>query len=85
MNYNCKYKILWRLLHANKKIITASELVVQKSLAVILNIAPLQTGEVREDAKHLPKDTGSLSSARSEILRLRPADFAQNDRYSPSL
>ena len=34
---------------------------------------------------HLPKDTGSLSSARSEILRLRPADFAQNDRYSPSL
>lgn len=50
-----------------------------------IEYCPLQTGEVREDAKHLPKDTGSLSSARSEILRLRPADFAQNDRYSPSL
>ena len=32
-------------------------------------------------SKHRPKDTIPLDSACSEILRLRPTGFAQNDRY----
>ena len=36
-------------------------------------------------SKHLPKDTIPLGSACSEILRLRPTGFAQNDRYIVSI
>ena len=36
-------------------------------------------------SKHLPKDTIPLGSACSEILRLRPTGFAQNDRYVDSI
>ena len=36
-------------------------------------------------SKHLPKDTIPLGCACSEILRLRPTGFAQNDRYIDSI
>ena len=36
-------------------------------------------------SKHLQKDTIPLGSAYSEILRLRPTGFAQNDRYIDSI
>ena len=36
-------------------------------------------------SKHLPKDTIPLGCAYSEILRLRPTGFAQNDRYINSI
>ena len=45
-------------------------------MPVMLSIVlPRQTGEVR----------GGAGSAYSEILRLRPTGFAQNDRYIDSI